>query len=237
MNFSTSTHKIIKEKLSTTALILWVGIVIFSLTFLAYFIDSNISPTNQLEDVLFPFYMISFLPITFSYFYQFIDFENIEILKKEYLEINENNLILNFKDIIRYEDITDIQIVIDAYYNQRINMAYRTPTEQKSLGVKNYIKIVTSTQSLNFHFKLENQFHQNSLEEIILKIVTENKLNNIDSKKSIGLIPNRFKNTDIYKSYVIAQIRSKRINCTEGLLLHGYESDKVAKDLRKKYCG
>ncbi|OAB81420.1 hypothetical protein ULVI_01775 [Cochleicola gelatinilyticus] len=182
-------------------------------------------------------FFIGIVPILFAYVYQFFDFEIVEISDKGYLELNEEEIIIDHQKLIRYEEITDFDVKLIAFYNQKINLAYRMPTERRSLGLSNGIKITTDSQKIILNFKLENSTHQRKLEEVIKQLVINDKLKNIDAKKLIHLIPTRFKKSEDYKDYVIKQIVANRINCTEGLLLHGYNSDKEAKELRKKYCG
>ncbi|MHA7943893.1 hypothetical protein ACJOV8_012530 [Formosa sp. 3Alg 14/1] len=214
-----------------------IGLIITGVGFLIFLIDNNIAPTNQLWTLIFLFFIVGFIPIGFSYVFQFFDYENIDVSNKEYLNIGDESITLNYKKEILLSDIEELNIVINAYYNQRINLSYRTPTEHKSLGVNNEIQIKTKYDAIKFYFKLEDEGHKNKLEDVLYSIITNGKLENLDSKKAIKLIPDRFRNSEKYKSYVISQIVSKRINCTEGLLLHGYKTYEEAKDLREKYCG
>jgi len=216
---------------------LTIGLIILGVGFLIYLIDKNIAPTNQLKEITFWIFILAFIPIGFAYIFQFFDYENIEISNKGNLDIHEKCFKIDYKKEILYSDIEDLSIIIDAYYDERINIVYKTPTEQKSLGLKNKIRIKTNYNSTELYFKLENKYHKNRLEEVLFEIITNEKLENLDPKKSIKLIPEKFKNSDKYKSYVIKQIVRKRIDCTEGLLLHGYKTDKEAKELREKYCG
>ena len=62
-------------------------------------------------------------------------------------------------------------------------------------------------------------------------------MRNIDGKKSIKLIPKQYKNFEEYREYVGKQLREKKVNCTEGLLLIGYNTYEEAQELKKKYCG
>jgi len=216
---------------------LTIGLIILGVGFLIYLIDKNIAPTNQLNEITFWIFILSFIPIGFSYIFQFFDYENIEISNKGNLDIHEKCFTIDYKKEILYSDIENLSIIIDAYYDERINIVYKTPTEQKSLGLKNQINIKTNYDNTELYFKLENKYHKDRLEEVLFEIITNGKLENLDPKKSIKLIPEKFKNSNKYKSYVIKQIVRKRIDCTEGLLLHGYKTDKEAKELREKYCG
>jgi hypothetical protein len=39
-----------------------------------------------------------------------------------------------------------------------------------------------------------------------------------------------------FELFIAKLIREKRMECTEGLLLIGYDSDEEAQELRAKYC-
>ena len=215
----------------------WTGAVIIGLAILVYLIDSQITPKNVLTKVQYTLFIIGFLPLGLSYFYQYFDFENIEITDKGYFEFNSDELIIDNNQKINYKDINELKINIVAHYNERINVIYNTPTETRSLGLSNEIQISTSSKNIKFNFKLENESHVKRLEKFMFELVISEKLSNLSAKTTIKLIPERYRKSTGYKNYVINQLIAKRINCTEGLLLHGYKSDKEAKVLREKYCG
>jgi len=212
-------------------------LIIFGVTLIIQFIDKIVEPTNQLIHFIGWIGIISMSIIIFSYIIQYFDSEKIITFEKETLEIDEHSIILNYNTKINLEDIDQLQVLINGYFDQRINMMHRMPKEQKSLGVKNKIKFSTSSESFDYYFKLENRFHLKRLEEILFELITSGKLHRLNAKKSIKLIPERFKESNKYKSFVITQITEKRIGCKEGLLLHGYKSDREATKLREKYCG
>ncbi len=58
-------------------------------------------------------------------------------------------------------------------------------------------------------------------------------MRNIDGKKSIKLIPEQYKSYEEYREYVGKQLKEKKVNCTEGLLLIGYKSYEEAQELKK----
>lgn len=191
---------------------------------------------DNIHDVALPFFLIALIPFISSYVYQYYDFERIESKKNGLIEFKENEIILDYSLSIKYDEITNIEIGIVAYYGERINMVYRNPHEQKSLGIRNHIKLQTKSNEYGFHFKLENKIHLKELENTLFELVKSEKLKLVEPKKTIKLVPKRFNMTDEYKGFIIKQIVEKRINCTEGLLLHGYKTDKEAAELRKKYC-
>lgn len=237
MTFKAYIHKIIKKETSNTEMIFLSGLfllimgLVFSLVYKEVFhIESGY---NLLASIMF----IGMLTILFTYFYQFYDFEKITNIQKGFLELDKNELIINYDEKIKYEELTDFELIIDAYYNEKINMIYRNPTEKRSLGISNSLTITHNSKTRTFNFKLESKSHRRVLERNIYQIVINDKLKNIDSKKSIKLIPEQYKSYDEYKEYVGKQLKEKKVNCTEGLLLIGYNSYEEAQELKKKYCG
>ena len=180
--------------------------------------------------------MTGSLPILIAYIYQFYDYERIKISNKGYIELTDSEVTLNHSKKIPYEELTQFSANCMAYYNQKTNFGYRMPNERLSLGLTNTIHLATHLEDIKLYFKLENYAHQVQLERTILTLVLNEKFKRLGGKTSIKLIPKKFINTDTYKAFVIKQIVEKRINCTEGLLLHGYSSDREAKSLREKYC-
>ena len=236
MNFSATAYKNIKERASITTKSFNCGLVIVGLGFLFYMIDHNVSPRDQFGALFFWLMLLAFIPIGFSYIYQYWDFENITISEPKILAFNERSFTIDSENTILHETIKELKINIDAFYNERINMMIRTPLEQKSQGVKNKITIKTDSETFEFFIKLQSSLHRSNFEEILFNLVMQHKLENLHIKQAVKLIAPRFKNSDEYKGHIIDQIKSGKISCTEGLLLHGYTSDQEARELRKKYC-
>lgn len=236
INFSATTFKKIKEQSSYTMQLVNLGLGCIAFALLLFFIDSNTTPVNQLTVWISIIALIGMVFYTISYIYQFFDYEKIETYDRGSITILEEGILIDHKVLVQYAAIEYFSLHIDAYYEQRINMAMRTPTEQKSLGLKNTISFKTETGKLTRYFKLENKLRKELLEQILLNLVTTNKFSRLDAKRAIKLIPERFRTHGRYKEFVIQQIKAGRINCTEGLLLHGYSSDAEAKTLRSKYC-
>ncbi|WP_172824399.1 hypothetical protein [Polaribacter sp. KT25b] len=201
------------------------------------YIYNEIFHTDSGKGILASIMMIGMLTILFTYFYQYYDFEKIKNLKKGFIELEKDELIINYSEKIKYEELTDFDLSINAYYNEKINLGHRNPTEKRSLGISNSLTITHKSKTRTFNFKLESKSHQNVLERNIYNLVIHDKLRNIDGKKSIKLIPEQYKGFEEYREYVEKQLKEKKINCTEGLLLMGYKSFDEAQELKKKYCG
>tara|TARA_R110000868_G_scaffold118133_2_gene313502 strand:+ start:375 stop:1088 length:714 start_codon:yes stop_codon:yes gene_type:complete len=237
LKFTAYKHQVLKNRPSITKQLFWSGILIFGFAFILIFLNIEMPLFENIQDLVFPFLLVSLFLIICAYVYQFYDFERIESKKDGHIAFNEDGLIIDYSKNFKYAELAEIQFGIDAYYGEKINLTYRNPIERKSIGIKNYILLVTNSDTYKFNIKLENEVHFKELENTIFKLVQTEKLSNIDPKKLIKLVPNRFKQTNEYKNFVLRQIVEKKIGCTEGLLLHGYKTDKEAAELRKKYCG
>lgn len=236
MTFKAYIHKIIKKETSNTETIYLSGLFLLITSLIFTFIYKKVFHIDSGSTLLFSIMLLGFLAIIFTYFYQFYDFEKIKNEKNGFLELDTNELIINYKEIIKYEELTDFELLIDAYYNEKINMIYKNPTEKRSLGISNTLTITHKSKTRTFNFKLESKSHQNVLERTIYNLVINNKLKNIDGKKSIKLIPKQYKGFDEYREYIGKQLKAKKVSCTEGLLLMGYNSYDEAQELKKKYC-
>ena len=237
MTFKAHIHKIIKKETSNTEIIFLSGLFLMIIGLIFSYIYNEIFHTDSGKGILASIMIIGMLTIFFTYFYQYYDFEKIKNLKEGFLEIEKDELIINYTEKIKYEELTDFDLSINAYYNQIINFGNRSPTEKRSLGISNSLTITDKSKTRTFNFKLESKSHQNVLERNIYQLVISDKLRNIDGKKSIKLIPKQYKGFDEYREYVGKQLKAKKVNCTEGLLLIGYNSYEEAQELKKKYCG
>ena len=237
MTFKAYIHIIIKREKSNTEMIFLSGLFSIIIGLIFTFVYKKIFHIDSGSNFLFAVMFIGFLAIFFTYFYQYYDFEKIKNEKKGFLELDKNELIINYDEKIKYEELTDFELIIDAYYDEIINMGYRNPTEKRSLGITNSLTITHNSKIRTFNFKLESKSHLKVLERNIYQIIINDKLKNIDGKKSIKLIPEKYKSYEEYKEYVGKQLKEKKVNCTEGLLLIGYNSYEEAQELKKKYCG
>jgi len=237
MTFKAYIHTIIKREKSNTEMIFLSGLFLIIVGLIFTFVYKKLFLIDSENNLLFAIMFIGFLAIFFTYFYQYYDFEKIKNEKKGFLELDKNELIINYVEKIKYEELTDFELLIDAYYNEKINMIYRNPIEKRSLGISNSLTITHKSKTRTFNFKLESKSHQNVLERNIYNLVINDKLRNIDGKKSIKLIPKQYKMFEEYREYVGKQLKAKRVNCTEGLLLIGYNNYEEAQELKKKYCG
>lgn len=182
-------------------------------------------------------FVLGMLIILCANFYQFSDYEKIKAKKNGFLEFSENELIISFNERIKYSELTDLALIVDAYYDESINPSFGLIADGKrSLGISNSLKITHNLKSREFNFKLENESHKEILERTIYQLVINDKLKNLNGKESIYLIPEKFRHTNEYKEYIIRQLKARKVSCTEGLLMIGYKNYEEAQELKKKYC-
>lgn len=241
MEFKAIKTDILKKNISKTEKLSWFGLfLLISSLFILIFNEKTktFNHINHFEFISKSLSLIGLMTLGFSFVYQFFDYENIAYREDGIIELSDNELIIDSNERIKYDELTDFNIFVDAFYKQKINLsgAGRKPKEKKSLGISNIIYFNFNSNIKTFTFKLENQDHLRTMENDLFEIIVSNKLSNIDSKKSVKLIPERFKQTIKYKNYVGNLIQAKKINCSDGLLLHGYDTYEEAQELKKKYC-
>jgi len=236
MTFKAHIHKIIKKETSNTGMITNIGLFLTASSLIFIWIYRNIFHADGGFFLLFLVSLVGLLTYLFAFIYQYYDFEKIKNIQKGFIEFEKNELIIDYNEKIKYEELTGFDLSINGYYDETINPSYKYPIEKRSLGISNYLAITHNSKIRIFNFKLESKSHLRVLERNIYQIVINEKLRNIDGKKSIKLIPEQYKSYEEYIEYVGKQLKEKKINCTEGLLLIGYKSYEEAQQLRKKYC-
>ena len=236
MTFKAFVYSIIKRKKSNTEIINLCSLALIIIGIFFIYIYNDIFLIDTGYGFLFLIVFCGFSAYIFNYFYQYYDFEKIKSKKKGFLEFDKDELIISYDEKIKYEEITHFDLEIDAYYNELINVGYRGPIEKRSLGISNSLTITHNSKTKKLNFKLENKSHLRVLERNLYEIIISEKLINIDSKKSIKLIPEQYQKFKEYESYIGKQLKARKINCTEGLLLIGYNSYDEAQDLKRKYC-
>ena len=239
MKFKAFIFEIIKLKSSNTKLITNTGFFLLIFGLIIFFLNLKIVPLYKSDFFSSSFGFIGILLLFFARFYQFTDYEKVETKKNGFIEFTNTGVTLNYNESINYKDITQFKLLINGYYGESINMMLGAsfPTEQKSCGILNKIKISYGQEHKEFNFKLESESHNKVLQNSLFEIVIEDKLRNINAKDSLNLIAERFKKTESYKEYLIKLLMEKRINCTDGLLMIGYKNYEEAQILKEKYCG
>jgi len=236
MTFKAYIHQIIKVESSYTDIISYIGFFLLVVGLVFYWIYKNVFHVVDGYAVLFFISFIGLLAIFAAHIYQYYDFEKIKNFQNGVLELGKEELIINYDEKIRYEDLTDFELSIDAYFDESINRSSRGPIEKRSLGIRNTLSVTHQSNTRKFNFKIENSSHLKVLERNLYQLVVSGKLKNIDAKKSIKLVPECYKTYEEYRAYIGKQLKANKISCTEGLLLIGYKNYEEAQELKRKYC-
>ncbi|WP_282053362.1 hypothetical protein [Maribacter luteus] len=238
MKFTAYTYRIGKSKISTTRFLLYLAITFVALGFILKLLNDKMPLFENIEAITYYPFILGFIFYCTSFVYQYFDYERLEHEKIGHLELNDEGIIVNHEDTIKYEQLADIDIQAGTYHGQKTPVMFpQSPSPTHRTGLENKIRISSKTIRYDLNFGLENEYHLDSFYLTLFKLIVIDKFKNISTKKIMNLIPSQFKNSPEYKAFVVKLIQEKRLNCTDGLLLHGYKTDKEAQELRKKYCG
>lgn len=236
ITFKAFVYKDLKTGISNASILSYLAIFLIVVFIVFTYLYETVFHVESNTFLLSLIFGLGMLMMITSWFYQFYDFEKIYSNQKGFLELGKNELIINYDEKIKYENLTAFDLFIDAYYDERINLSYKNPIEKRSLGISNFLSFEHKGITRKYNFKIENKSHLKVLERNVYQLVMNDKLINIDAKKAIKLIPEKYTKTKEYKEYVGKQLKLKKINCTEGLLLIGYKTYEEAQELKKKYC-
>lgn len=162
---------------------------------------------------------------------RFWEYENLNGSFKGRLKIDLNSIIVDDSEYL-LSDIQNFKIAVSNYKGQRTNYSKSGPSFYQ--GISNSISFIHNSESVSANFLLRSENQMDDLYNIIVSLITKEKINY--SRNLINLIPDNYRNSEEFKNFILKLIVEKRLECTEGLLIHGYFSDEEAKQLRAKYC-
>lgn len=211
------------EKLSSWGL--WISI---SIALLCMAFDKMFSvKTSYLMWIA----VVGFMAHVISMFVRIGEHENVNgyfngniIFKDNYMEIHNQHYL--------YDKISNLKFSIGDYFGKPTHN-YRYGPMYKN-GISNYISFTINGDDKFFNFELNSEFLMDKLYYHLIDVICLEKTNY--QRSYLDLIANDFRDYSVFKSFIIKLIEEKRIDCREGLLIHGSDSDKEAKELRAKYC-
>jgi len=186
---------------------------------------------ESIESILKPLTIIVFLIVIIGNIIRFWEYENLNGSFKGRLKIDLDSISIDNNEYI-FSDIENLKMTVSNYKGQRTNNTKSGPSFYQ--GTSNFISFTHNSKELSINFLLTSKDHIDDLYHILVSIITEEKINY--SRNLINLIPDRYRKSQEFKSFILKLIIEKRVECTEGLLIHGYSSDEEAKQLRAKYC-
>lgn len=211
------------EKISYVAF----GMMVFSFIYMKL---SNDYFPNKLNLFIFIGLLFSSMILIFTAFImRFWEYENLNGYFKGEVKIDTANIIIN-QQSYPFSEISGLTVYIYNFKGQRTHSrgAYFYQ------GISNSISFTHNSQSISVDFLLKSKNHIEELFQILVSIITQEKINY--NRNLINLIPDKYRKSQEFKNFVLKLIVEKRLECTEGLLIHGYSSDEEAKQLRAKYC-
>lgn len=203
------------------------GTMIFSIIFFKFGSDYFLYEYNLF--LFLGFLVLGIIGITTASILRFTEYENLNGYFKGEVKIDRANIIINQKSY-PFAEISGLTVHIYNFKGQRTHSrgAYFYQ------GISNSISFTHNSQSISVDFLLKSKEHIDDLYHILVSIITQEKINY--NRNLINLIPDKYRKSQEFKNFVLKLIVEKRLECTEGLLIHGYSSDEEAKQLRAKYC-
>lgn len=151
-------------------------------------------------------------------------FEGRIVFDDYFLTINDTNY--------SYSSIENLIIYGNSFSGEKTTNTRNGPMFGN--GTENLISFTFDKIKIEKHFQLNSERHLDQLQEALLHIITNEKIPY--QRKYLNYINEEHRSFMHFEFFIGKLIQEKRIECTEGLLLIGYKSDKEAKELKNKYC-
>ncbi|BFM42726.1 hypothetical protein CFS9_13670 [Flavobacterium sp. CFS9] len=159
------------------------------------------------------------------------EYENINGTFLGTISFEDEFLVIDAKQY-QYSKIENLILHGNSYSGQRNENTRSGP--MYSNGTNNLISFNYKGEKIWRNFKLDSERHIDELQLALLQIITNEKIPY--QRKYLNLINLEHRTYIKFELFIAKLIKEKRIECTEGLLLIGYDSDVQAKELREKYC-
>ena len=181
---------------------------------------------------------LSFLvfPFILSFLMSFTEYEKLNgeiigelILQNDFLEINGQKY--------SFKAIRDFKIETENFNGKRnrINPVLNFPQPFYSKGKGNYFRLQTNdNKQFSEEFIIENEMEILEINDLYARLIFSEVLK-VDLNKLYNL-PDKLQKNSQFKPFIEKLLFEKRIDCSYGISLLGYKSDKEARFLREKYC-
>lgn len=159
------------------------------------------------------------------------EYENLNGYFEGSISFKEDYLFIDYVEY-QYNKIENLILYGNSYSGQRNENTRSGP--MYSNGVHNLISFSYDGNKIIRNFKLDSERHIDELQSALLNIITNEKIPY--QRKYLNLINTEYRSYIKFELFIAKLIKEKRMECKEGLLLIGYDSDNEAKELRAKYC-
>lgn len=162
---------------------------------------------------------------------RFWEYENLNGSFRGELKVDLISISISNSEYL-FSKVENFKISISNYKGQRTNNTKSGPSFYQ--GTSNFISFTHNSESISVNFLLLSKDHIDDFYEIFVSIIAQEKITYC--RNLINLIPEKYRKSQEFRNFILKLITEKRIECIEGLLIHGYSSDEEAKQLRLKYC-
>ncbi|MEN2401373.1 hypothetical protein GKZ90_0016405 [Flavobacterium sp. MC2016-06] len=212
------------EKLSWYSLF-----VIIAYPLLMILIEKNLS--YKLPQYIYYPAVLAFICYFLSSFLRLTEFENLNGYYEGKISLDEDFLTINDLQY-KYADLENLVIYGNSFYGERTTNGRYGPAYTN--GIANLISFTCKEAKIELNFQLNSESHIDKLQAALLHIIITEKIPY--QRNYLNLINKEHRSFMLFELFIAKLIKEKRIECTEGLLLIGYDSDKEAKEMRAKYC-
>lgn len=216
---------VLSEKISYFSL----GIIAFSIILLM--LNNFFFNIKTINFIILALMILGFLAIIGAGILRFFEYENLNGYFKGEIKIDSDAIKINDQHY-NLSEISGLKLVIFNYKGQRTHNTRSGPSFYQ--GISNSISFSVNAEHIAVNFLLISKEHIDELYQILVSIIAQEKINY--NRNLINLIPEKYRKSQEFKNFILKLILEKRLECTEGLLIHGYSSDEEAKQLRQKYC-
>ena len=202
---------------------------IISYTLLLVFIEKSFG--YDISEYTYSLLIIPFITYIIGGAIRLNEYENLNGHFIGNISFEDDFLLMESKEYL-YNKIEDLIVFGNSYSGQRNENTRSGP--MYSNGVHNSISFVYDDQKIFRNFKLDSEKHIDELQSALLNIITNEKIQY--QRKYLNFINSEYRSFIKFELFIAKLIKEKRMECTEGLLFIGYDSDEEAKELRAKYC-
>lgn len=176
-------------------------------------------------------FILGFIGIFIGGFLRIFEYENLNGSFSGHFQFDQEKIKIN-DYTYEFSQISGLKITILNYKGQRTTNTKTGPSFYQ--GISNSISFKFKNQDIKLQFLLVSKDHIDDFYQVLISIIAHEKIKY--TRNLINLIPGKYRYSQEFKSFILKLIIEKRLECTEGLLIHGYSSDEEAKQLRLKYC-
>lgn len=208
----------------------------YSFSIIVLFVVLNLIAEKILEiefnDTILGFFTsIGFLGYLTAIFIRYGEYENLNGFFEGNIRFEEAFVEVDNKQY-GYAEISDLLFNIGDYHgaptgNRKLGPMYKR-------GVGNRISFHYRGELKEFYFELNAEYFVDKLYYYFINVISSEKVQY--QRNYLNLIPEYYRDNSVFREFIIKLLIQKRIGCTEGLLMHGYKTDKEAKLLRQNYC-